>query len=353
MIGRLLQAALALGASDIHLRAGEPAFVRVDGLLSKTNGSPIAAETIEEIIANSGRARVERCDGSWEYSGEVEGVARYRGHAFRQSGRWALALRIIPNKIPSFAELRLPPVVKSLSEWGPGLVPVTGPTGSGKSTTAASILQYLVNRETVHLITLEDPVEYRFAGGSSCVSQREIGRDIGSAQEGLRSLLREDPDVVFISEIRDLAGLDTALQAAEAGHSVYTTFHTASGLKTIQRMIAMFPQDEQTAVRARLADTLRGVLCQRLLPRKGGRGRVLCVEVLINNYSVKECIRDPARTATLQATLERSQDQQMQTFDHCLAGLVRDGLVALEVAMAQAHAPADFRRLMSFPGLVS
>ncbi|MBI5548387.1 MAG: PilT/PilU family type 4a pilus ATPase [Deltaproteobacteria bacterium] len=352
MVAKLLQAAVALRASDLHLRAGLPPFVRVDGALSRTNGGAVTAELLEEIIAvTSGRDPSGATVPQWEYSYESPGLVRLRGHVFREGGQWALALRVIPFSIPAFGDLRLPPVVKTLSELGSGLVLVTGPTGSGKSTTMASMLHHLASHDTVHLVSLEDPVEFRIANVPSCISQREIGRDTPSLEEGLRALLREDPDVIFISEIRDLAALDVALQAAETGHSVYATFHTGTALKTLQRMIGMFPADEQVAARARLADSLRGVISQALLPRKGSRGRVLCTEVLVNNYSVKDCIRDPARTPAIQAVLDRSTDQQMHAFDHCLASLVRDGLVAPDVALSHAVAPADFRRLLNFPGL--
>ncbi len=352
MVAKLLQAAVSLRASDIHLRAGAPPYVRVDGSLSKTTGGVVSAELIEDIIkVTSGRDTTQAKSPSWEYSYSAPGLARFRGHVFRESEHWALTLRVIPLAIPTFGDLRLPPVVKVLGESAPGLVLITGPTGSGKSTTAASILYYMTSHETVHLVTIEDPVEYRIADVPSCVSQREIGRDAHSMPDALKSLLREDPDAIFISEIRDLEALEVAMQVAETGHAVYATFHTATAVKTVQRIVAMFPPEEQLTARARLADSLRGVISQRLLPRKGSRGRVLCTEVLINNYAVKECIRDAARTPAIQAVLERSADQQMHSFDQCLAGLVREGVVSAEVAMGYATTPADFRRMLNFPGL--
>lgn len=353
VVAKLLAGVVNLRASDVHLRANSAPYVRVDGVLSKTTAAPLSPQLVEDIIQiTSGRALAEGAPKSWEYSFEQPGLARFRGHVFRESDRWALTLRVVPLSIPSFAELRLPPVVKLLAEATPGLVLINGPTGSGKSTTAASILNHLASKETLHVVSIEDPIEYRLSDLASCISQREVGRDTPSFEAALRSVLREDPDALFISEIRDLSALEVALQAAETGHAVFSTFHTATTLKCVQRMVAMFPSEDQLSARARLADSLRGVIAQRLLPRKGTRGRVLCTEVMINNYAVKECIRDPGRTAALTAVLERSGEQQMHTIDQCLASLVREGLVAPDVALSYASAPADFKRALNFPGLV-
>jgi twitching motility protein PilT len=353
VVAKLLSGVVNLRASDVHLRANSAPFVRVDGALSKTTAAPLSPQLVEDIIQiTSGRSLSGGGTHSWEYSFEQPGLARFRGHVFRENDRWALALRVVPLAIPSFAELRLPPVVKVLAETAPGLVLICGPTGSGKSTTAASVLYYLASHETVHLVTVEDPIEYRLVDLASCISQREVGRDTASFEEALRSVLREDPDALFISEIRDLPTLEVALQAAETGHAVLSTFHTSTALKAVQRMVAMFAPEDQPSARARLGDSLKGLIAQRLLPRKGGRGRVLCTEVMINNYAAKECIRDPARTSALTAVLERSGEQQMHSFDQCLAVLVRESLVAPEVALAYANAPADFKRALNFPGLV-
>lgn len=353
VVAKLLAGVVSLRASDVHLRANSAPFVRVDGVLSRTTAGPLSPQLVEDIIQlTSGHALSERAAHSWEYSFEQPGLARFRGHVFRESDRWALTLRVVPLAIPSFAELRLPPVVKQLAEATPGLVLISGPTGNGKSTTAASILNHLASKETLHVVTVEDPIEYRLSDQSSCISQREVGRDTPSFEEALRSVLREDPDALFISEIRDFSTLEVALQAAETGHAVFSTFHTSTALKCVQRLVAMFPSEDQVSARARLADSLRGVIAQRLLPRKGTRGRVLCTEVMLNNYAAKECIRDAGRTAALTAVLERSGEQQMHSFDQCLAGLVREGLVAPDVALAYASAPADFKRALNFPGLV-
>jgi twitching motility protein PilT len=272
---------------------------------------------------------------------------------FRENGAWALALRVMPAQVPSFQDLRLPPAVKVLCEPGPGLVLITGPTGSGKSTTAASMLQHAAASEARHIVTIEDPIEYRLPDSPSCVTQREVGRDAASYKEALTSVLREDPDLLFVGEIRDAESLQVAIQAAETGHHVISTFHTSTAMKTVQRLLAMLSGDDQQVSRVRLADALRGVICQRLLPRKGGRGhgRILCCEVMMNNYAIVECIKDPAKLVNIPAVIERSADQLMQTFDKSLVKLVADGLVDPEVAVAFATNPGEIRRHLRMPGL--
>jgi twitching motility protein PilT len=212
------------------------------------------------------------------------------------------------------------------------------------------MLRHVASSEALHVITIEDPVEYRLTDSPSCISQREVGRDTASYADALKAALREDPDLLFVGEIRDSQSLEVVLQAAETGHAVISTFHTGTALKTIQRLLAMLPGDDQSALRSRLADTLRGIISQRLLPRKGTRGRVLCCEVLLNNYSIKECIKDAAKLPTIPAVLERSGDQRMHTFDKYLAALVREGLVAPDVAISYATTPGDFKRTLNLQG---
>lgn len=346
---QLLEGTVGYGASDLHLRVGSPPFVRLDGAMVRTNSAPLTAAQLERLVLlTSGRAAaVGGCGGDWEYSFEQPELARFRGHVFREGGSWALTLRVIPLKVPTFQELRLPPVTKLLADRTPGLVLITGPTGSGKSTTAAAMLRHLGMTEMVHIITIEDPVEYRFPDVPCCVSQREVGRDTSSYAEGLRSALREDPDTLFLGEIRDFETLEVVLHAAETGHKVIATFHTSTAIKTILRLTAMYHFEDQPTARARLADCLRGIVCQRLIRRRDARGRVLCHEILVNNYATEEAIRDLARTKTLNAILERSNDQGMITFDQHLVTLVRAGLVAADVAVPLATSPADLRRTLN------
>jgi twitching motility protein PilT len=346
-LAKLLTGIVSVHGSDVHLRAGHPPFVRIDGVLSRLAVPPLSAQFIEDVIRlTSNPAAFQKPGESWEYSFDQAGVARFRGHVFREAAGWALSLRVVPMQVPSFQELRLPPVVKSLATTGPGLVLVTGPTGSGKSTTSAAMMKHLATAETLHIVTIEDPIEYRIVDVPSCISQREIGRDTASYSDALHAAMREDPDILFLGEIRDAASLEVAMQAAETGHAVFSTFHTGSALKTIQRLLSFFSPEDQAMARARLADVLRGTISQRLVPRRGARTRVLCAEVMMNNYATKEAIRDPTRTPSLPAIIERSTDQQMQSFDQSLGQLVREQVVAAEVAARFASSPSDFRRSM-------
>ncbi|RMG18793.1 MAG: PilT/PilU family type 4a pilus ATPase [Deltaproteobacteria bacterium] len=354
LLKKLLEGVAKHGASDLHLRVGQVPYVRLDGKLAETKAKPLTDVMMDEILQlTSGIRPSEDMNGEFEFSFDAPDVARFRGHAFRDSNGWSLSLRAIPYEIPDFRQLRLPPVAKVLSEPIAGLVLVTGPTNSGKSTTVASMLHHLCSSEIVNLVTIEDPVEYRISGTPSCVSQREVGRHTDSWHSALAAVLRENPDVIFIGEIRDRDTLDVAMRAAETGHTVFTTFHTATAVQTVQRIIGMYPAEEQETARARLADALRGVLCQRLLPRKGTRGRILASEVMMGTFSIKEAIRDPARTRTIPAILERSGDQHMRTLDQSLAELCSQGLVEMQVALAHAVSPNDLKRGLSLSGMVA
>ncbi len=350
ILTNLLAGTNAVGASDLHLRADSPPFVRIDGSIQRVNGPAMSAEQIEQLIFHTSGRAVERTGAEWEYSFEETTGTRYRGHVFLVNGSVALTIRVIRALVPGFVDLRLPVAVKVFVERAPGLVLVTGPTGSGKTTSAASMLKHLAAAAPVHIVTIEDPIEYRILNATSVVSQREVGRDTRSFAEGLHAAMREDPDVLFIGEIRDRPTLEVALQAAESGHMVLSTFHTGSVLQTVQRMWSMFPVEEQVMVRERLADALRGVLVQRLLPRSKMRGRILASEVMINGYATRELLRDPAKVKSLPAVLERSGDKHMHTLDQSLSALISDGLVEPLVALSHAVSPNDIRRNLKLTG---
>lgn len=347
VLTNLLSGTNSVGASDLHLRAEFPPFVRIDGAMQRVNGPAMSAEQVEAIITHTSGRQVDRSGAEWEYSFEEVSGTRYRGHVFMVNGQLALTIRVIRALVPGFQELRVPVAVKVLSERVPGLVLVTGPTGSGKTTTAASMLKAIAAAAPTHIVTIEDPIEYRILSPTSCVSQREVGRDTRSYADGLRSAMREDPDVLFIGEIRDPSALDVALQAAESGHLVLSTFHTGSALQTIQRMWSMFGPEEQAPLRERIADALRGIICQRLLPRAKARGRILVTEVMVNGYATRDLLRDPTKLKTLPAVLERSGDKHMHTLDQSLAALITDGLVEPAIALAHAFAPNDLRRSLN------
>jgi twitching motility protein PilT len=350
VLTNLLAGTTAVGASDLHLRADLAPFVRIDGVMQKVNGPSMSAEQIETIVAHTSSRPLDRQSPEWEYSFEEATGTRYRGHVFLVNGQTALTIRVIRALIPGFQELRLPVAIKTLSERGAGLVLITGPTGSGKTTTAASMLKYIAAASATHIVTIEDPIEYRLLTPVSCISQREVGRDTRSYADGLRAAMREDPDVLFIGEIRERAALEVALQAAETGHLVISTFHTGSTIQTIQRMWAMYPPEDQLPVRERIADALRGVICQRLLPRAKARGRILATEVLVNGYATRELLRDPTKVKSLPAVLERSGDKHMHTLDQSLSALISDGLVEPAIALAHATAPSDIRRNLNLQG---
>jgi twitching motility protein PilT len=346
----LLSGTNAVGASDLHLRADVPPFVRIDGAIQRVNGPAMSAEQIEQLVTHTSGRVFDRAAAEWEYSFEEVSGTRYRGHVFVANGQIALTIRVIRALVPGFQELRLPVAVKTFVERGPGLLLVTGPTGSGKTTTAASMLKHLAAAAAVHIVTIEDPIEYRILNATSCISQREVGRDTRSYAEGLRAAMREDPDVLFIGEIRDRPTMEVALQAAESGHMVLSTFHTGSVLQTIQRLWSMFPPEDQTTVRERLADALRGILCQRLLPRSKLRGRILATEVLVNGYATRELLRDPGKLKSIPTVLERSGDKHMHTLDQSLTALIADGLVDPQLALTHAVAPNDIRRALNLAG---
>lgn len=355
LVGNLIQMVAHTQASDVHIRTGSAPYLRVAGRISALKGPVMSADMVRDLARlTAGDMPLDTAAHRWEYTHEhVASGVRLRVHAFRERGQLALCLRVIPPRIPTFAELRVPPAAKTLAAVQPGLVLVTGPTGQGKSTTLAAMIQHICTSEPVHVLTVEDPVEFRMQPGNSCVTQREVHRDCPSFRDALVAAMREDPDVLFIGEIRDMDTLEVALHAAESGHAVFSSFHTHGALNAVLRMLAMYPPDEQLAIRMRLAEVLRGVVSQMLVQRRGTAARILATEVLINNYRVKECIRDPARTASIPQVLEKSADQNMHTFDQSLLAMAREGLITPETAVMHATSPNDVRRNLALAGLAA
>ncbi len=345
----LLLAASQSGCSDVHVRANSPPWGRRGGRLVPLGDGSVTSDAIAGFVHATAMRAVTGT--SVEYSFDLGDRLRARCHAFRDSDGWALAIRLVPPTIPSFADLRLPPIIKSFAEPRPGLLLITGPMGSGKSTTAAAILSAMASREPVRVITLEDPVEHRIHGPQACVSQREIGRDAATLEQGLNDVLREDADVLFVGEIRTSAELEVALHAADMGISVVATFHTAGAVQTVTRLVAMHAPDAQAVARERLAESLRAIVAQRLLPRKGANTRVLGTEILVNGHTTRDCLRDPAKLKGVGTVLERSADAGMHTFDQSLLTLCAAGLVDVEVAVAYASSPGNLRRALNLAAM--
>lgn len=346
-LAQLLRAAIQLGASDVHLKAGAAPMFRIDGDLRPVEAPATAAAELDGIcIQLIGTSAADLASMlHHEFSYEWPGVGRFRGHFYRSRGKSTLALRPIPLKIPSMNELRLPLASRKACGLTQGLVLVSGATGMGKSTTLASLVDTIAHTTCRHIVTIEDPIEYVFEDGMSQVTQREVGRDVESFDEGLRQALRQDPDVLLIGEARDRETMEVALHAAESGHLVLTSAHFSDVQSAVNGIIGMADAKEQTNWRFRLADAMRVVIAQRLLPRRGGSGRVLASEVLVADPSIRSCIQDEARMKNLRAALERGKgDLQTHTLDQSLLELLQARLITLEVAQASAISPGELMR---------
>ena len=345
---QLLKAMLDQGATDLHLTLNSPPMLRIDGRLVPLRTPPLTTDDTRElcysVLSDRQKHRFEE-DLELDLSFGVKGLARFRGNLYLQKGAVAGAFRLIPYEIRSFEELALPPVVRELARRPRGLVLVTGPTGSGKSTTLAAMLD-LINRERrEHIITLEDPIEYLHPHRKCIVNQREIGTDSHGFAAALRAILRQDPDVVLIGELRDPETIAAALTVAETGHLTFGTLHTNSALQTINRIIDVFPPHQQGQVRSQLSLVLEGVLCQSLLPKKGG-GRALALEVMVPTAAIRNLIRDD-KTHQIYSQMQVGQGEHgMQTFNQSLAEHVRSGTVEREVALARSSQPQELQNMI-------
>lgn len=344
---RVLQAARKLGASDVHLKVGLPPIFRIRGSLRTLKDvPPINNEVVMTFAVNIMNERqhktfMEKCEVDLAY-GTPDG-GRYRVNVFRQRGNTGMVMRVIPSDIPPFERLNLPKRVRDLATERRGLILVTGVTGSGKSTSLASLLDVTNAERPAHIVTIEDPIEYVFKDKRSVINQREVGFDTMSFESALRAALRQDPDVILVGEMRDTTTIHTAVHAAETGHLVFSTLHTVDAKETIARIVQMFPPHQQSAIRVQLAEILTAIVSQRLLPRADGRGMIPAVEVLINNQHVRELIRDEKRTGeVLDAIRDGAHPYGMISFDQSLTDLVRRQLISYEVALANASSPDDF-----------
>jgi twitching motility protein PilT len=329
--------------SDLLLVAGAPPTVRIDGELRPIGGEePLNAERVESLILEvlgkdwGEKLREER---EVDFSFGWEWQARFRGNAFHQRGSLGLALRLIPRAIPSFDELGLPATVEQLASAPQGLVLVTGPTGSGKSTTLASMIRYIAEHRACHILTIEDPIEYAHVHSRSIVTQREVGTDSETFARALRSALREDPDVLLVGEMRDTESIETALTISETGHLVLATLHTNDTAQAIDRIVDVFPPERQSQIRVQLAGALLGIVAQRLLPRIGG-GRVAAFELLLANPAVRNLLRE-GKTEQIRNTIATGQRFGMQTLEMSMKDLISRGLVEHEAAVAASSNPKE------------
>ena len=342
----LLTSAVKSGASDLHLKLGQPPVLRLDGDLEQMEGMPAMTEPdLESVLDEVTQISPKRRD-LFEDSGDLDiafshpSLPRFRVNGFRQRGATSFAFRVIPSTIPNFAKLGLPPGVTRLAEEQRGLVLVTGATGSGKTTTLASMLDHINRTRQQHIVTIEDPIEILHPDRSCIVNQREVGLDTVSFEQALRRVLRQDPDVIMIGELRDTETAHTALQAAESGHLVFSTLHTIDAAETVGRMIEFFPPAKQQQIRSILAGTLRGIVSQRLLPRSDG-GRMPSVEVMVTNARIQDLIREN-RPDEITDAIAAGEFFQMQTFAQSLIELVLSGEVEREVAANAATSRHDF-----------
>ena len=342
----LLRSAVERGASDIHLKLGQPPVIRLDGDLEQMEGAPSLSEMdLDEILDAVTMISPRRRD-TFDDTGDLDiafsnpTLPRFRVNGFRQRGAISFAFRVIPSEIPNFTRLGLPAGVTRLSEERRGLVLVTGATGSGKTTTLASMIDHINRTRRQHIVTIEDPIEILHPDRGCIVNQREVGLDTASFDQALRRVLRQDPDVILIGELRDTETAHTALQAAESGHLVFSTMHTIDATETIGRMIEFFPAAKQQQIRSILAGTLRGVISQRLLPRAEG-GRVPSIEVMVTNARIQDLIRED-RPDEITDAIAAGEYFQMQTFAQSLIELVISGEVDREVAANAATNRHDF-----------
>jgi twitching motility protein PilT len=349
---KIIKAAVDRGASDLHIKAGDVFRARIDGKLTPLTKQALTPEQTRSIalrlIPNEeDRAKIDKIQ-DYDCSWGAQGIGRFRVNIMRQRSSFMIVMRVIPFEVPSFDKLKLPPVLKNIAHSERGMILVTGVTGSGKSSTMAAMINHINATTHKHILSLENPIEFLHRDIQSSITQREIGVDTDSFKMGLRAALRQDPDVILIGEMRDAETIDTAMKAAETGHLLVSTLHTADTTSTVLRILAMFPPEEQEVVRVRLADSLTAIISQRLLPRKNGSGRAVALEIMINTPTIKDLILDATRTGEIRDFIAEGREQYgMQTFDQHLTDLVTNHDVEFEVAKAASSRPSDFELAMN------
>ncbi|HLB11854.1 MAG TPA: type IV pilus twitching motility protein PilT [Dehalococcoidia bacterium] len=350
-IDDLLRTMVEREASDLHIKAGSPPVLRVDGVLQPLDKHGFLPGDMERFLARltaESQREALRRELELDFAYSLPGVARFRVNVFFQRGSLGMAIRTVPLQIASIDDLGLPEACKDLALRQRGLVLVTGPTGSGKSTTLAAMVDYLNEQDCRHVVTIEDPVEFLHRDKQCIIAQRELGSDTHSFSAALRHALRQDPDVILVGEMRDLDTIATALTAAETGHLVLSTLHTTSAAQTMDRIVDVFPPHQQQQIRMQLSLVLEGILCQALLPRLGG-GRIAAVEVLLVTPAVRNLIRE-GKVFQIPTIIQLSGQAGMQTLDQALAALVRNGLVSPEEAAIRAASAEELTKLIGGVG---
>ena len=352
-ISELLEKLVHEGGSDLHISSNLPPAIRVDGKLKRMDYPPLSPDDVENLLfpmlSNEQRRRLEQ-DWELDFSYGIEGLSRFRVNFYKDKGNYAAAFRTITSQVPSFDKLGLPDIVRTTAEKPRGLILVTGPTGSGKSTTLAAMIDYINSTKAEHILTIEDPIEFVHTSKSSIIHQRELGMDTRSFANALKSALREDPDIILVGEMRDHETIALALTAAETGHLVFGTLHTSSASQTIDRIIDVFPEGQQQQIRVQLANSLVAVFSQTLLPNvqpDGTKtGRVMAQEIMLVTPAIANLVRE-SKAAQIYSTIQMNQGLGMQTLEMALSNLYKQGLITLEDALTKTSRPEELKRMIN------
>lgn len=349
-IEQMLREAAKKGSSDLHITVGVPPMARINGSLMPLGEYPMVmpdkAKELVYSILNEEREATLKQEGDVDFSFAIKGLGRFRVNAYHQRGSCCMAIRLLINNIPTLDELGLPAVLKDLALKPRGLILVTGPTGSGKSTTLAAMINYINQTRRGHIITIEDPIEYLYKHNRCIVNQREVGDDTRSFARALRGAMREDPDVILLGEMRDMETIQAAITAAETGHLVLSTLHTKGASSTVERMIDVFPANQQRQIRIQLSGVLEGIITQNLVIRADEKGRALAMEILILTDAIRNMIRDE-KVHQISTAMQTGAKFGMQTMDNHLAQLAKQGAITLQEALKQGINPDDIRRYIA------
>lgn len=352
-ISELLEKLVHEGGSDLHISSNLPPAIRVDGKLKRMDYPPLSPDDVENLLfpmlSSEQRRRLEQ-DWELDFSYGIEGLSRFRVNFYKDKGNYAAAFRTITSQVPSFDKLGLPDIVRTTAEKPRGLILVTGPTGSGKSTTLAAMIDYINSTKAEHILTIEDPIEFVHTSKSSIIHQRELGMDTRSFANALKSALREDPDIILVGEMRDHETIALALTAAETGHLVFGTLHTSSASQTIDRIIDVFPEGQQQQIRVQLANSLVAVFSQTLLPKVQPdgtkKGRVMAQEIMLVTPAIANLVRK-SKAAQIYSTIQMNQGLGMQTLEMALSNLYKQKLITLEDALTKTSRPEELKRMIN------